>query len=284
MSNASRRPRVLTAAFGSAVLLAGITTATVLAGEIKDSNEELEKIVWSVDAQSTRDPELSVGGEKVQVEPGDLITFRIGINEDAVEEDEDGIAVVEDVFKKADLEYVSSDSEFDPEDCDPPAVASAPADNKVVCRLTLGPDGNARLYLTFRVLPPSGNPQGCVPGTNVVNTDGASSAAEGGDQAQYEICPEGSLAGEVESSTGSGSGGTDAVGGTAGIGGGGTGALPDAAMPAPSSGGGSPLAVLAALTLMAAAVVGHAARRTTRWWHPGGAPDRAPGRIGSDRL
>ncbi len=62
-----------------------LTATAALAGEITDENEELEKIVWAVDAESTRDPELSVGGEKVQVEPGDLITFRIGINEDAVE-------------------------------------------------------------------------------------------------------------------------------------------------------------------------------------------------------
>ena len=249
MFTRSRGPRRVAAAVGSAVLLAGITTATVFAGEIKDSNEELEKIVWAVDAQSTRDPELSVGGEKVQVEPGDLITFRIAINEDAVEEDEDGIAVVEDVFKKADLEYVSSDSEFDPEDCDPPAVASAPAENKVVCRVTLGPDGNARLYLTFRVLPPSGNPQGCVPGTNVVNTDGASSAAEGGDQAQYEICPEGTLAGGV------------AAGGAGGAGGDAGGDLPDTALPAPIPGDGG---ALAALALLAAAMVGHATLRAYR--------------------
>src|SRR5687768_712942 len=140
-----------------------LTATTALAGEISDENEELEKIVWAVDAESTRDPELSVGGEKVQVEPGDLITFRIAINEDAVEEDNDGVAVIDDVFKKADLEYVSGDAEFDPEDCDTPAQSSAPADNKVTCRVTLGPDGNARLYLTFRVLPPSGNPQACVP-------------------------------------------------------------------------------------------------------------------------
>jgi hypothetical protein len=63
----------------------------------------------------------------------------------------------------------------------------------VTCRVTLGPDGNARLFLTFRVLEPRGNPQACVPGTNVVNTDGAASAAEGADQAQYEICPAGIL-------------------------------------------------------------------------------------------
>lgn len=182
-------PTLIAAAFAMAV------AAPALAGEIKDENEELEKIVWAVDAESERDPELSVGGERVQVEPGDLITFRIGINEDDVVEGEDGIAVIDDVYKKADLEYVSSDAEFDPEDCDPPAEASDPAENKVTCRVTLGPDGNARLYLTFRVLPPNGNPQACVPGTNVVNTDGASSAAEGGDQAQYEICPEGTLAG-----------------------------------------------------------------------------------------
>src|SRR5687768_10760056 len=187
--------RGLAAAFAGALAWSAIGAMPVLAGEITDENEELEKIVWAVNGIPTRDPELSVGGEKVQVEPGDLITFRIAINEDAVEEDNDGVAMIEDVFKKADLEFVSGDAEFDPEDCDPPAEASAPADNKVACRVTLGPDGNARLYLTFRVLPPSGNPQACVPGTNVVNTDGASSAAEGGDQAQYEICPEGSLAG-----------------------------------------------------------------------------------------
>lgn len=255
MSNRSH-PRVLAAAFGSAVLLAGLSAATALAGEITDENEELEKIVWSVDAQSVRDPELSVGGEKVQVEPGDLITFRVAINEDVVEEDEDGIALVEDVFKKADLEFVSADAEYDPEDCDPPAVATAPADNKVVCRVTLGPDGNARLYLTFRVLPPSGNPQACVPGTNVVNTDGASSAAEGGDQAQYEICPEGSLAGDVQAGGAAGSA-TDETGRTAAAGGGGAGgagALPDTAVPTPLPWDGT----LAALVALAAAVAGHA--------------------------
>lgn len=188
-------PGLKLAAAAAATLL---VTTPVLAGEITDENEELEKINWAVDAQSARDPDLSVGGETVQVEPGDLITFRIAINEDDVEEDDDGVAQIDDVFKKADLEYVSSDAEFDPEDCDPPEVASDPANNVVSCRITLGPDGNARLYLTFRVLPPPGNPQGCVPGTNVVNTDGASSAAEGADQAQYEICPEGSLAGAGE--------------------------------------------------------------------------------------
>ena len=188
------------AGLGRALVLAATASLMLavpaLAGEISDENEELEKIVWSVDAQSARDPELSVGGERVQVEPGDLITFRIGINEDPVDDGTyDGIATIDDVYKKADLEYVSSDAEFDPEDCDPPAEASAPADNVVSCRLTLGPDGNARLYLTFRVLEPAGNPQACVPGTNVVNTDGSVSAAEGADQAQYEICPEGTLAG-----------------------------------------------------------------------------------------
>lgn len=217
-----RSPRTFVRAIAGTAALTLIGATAVLAGEITDSNEELEKVVWAVDAQSVRDPELSVGGETVQVEPGDLITFRIGINEDAVEEDADGIAVVEDVFKKADLEYVSGDAEFDPEDCDPPAETSAPADNKVACRVSLGPDGNARLYLTFRVLAPSGNPQACVPGTNVVNTDAASSAAEGADQAQYEICPEGSLAG-----TASGGGGGDNAGSTAG--GAAGGAMPDTA-------------------------------------------------------
>ena len=220
-----RNPRTLIRALAGTAALTLIGATAVLAGEISDSNEELEKIVWAVDAESVRDPELSVGGEKVQVEPGDLITFRIGINEDAVEEENDGIAVVEDVFKKADLEYVSGDAEFDPEDCDPPAEASAPADNKVACRVTLGPDGNARLYLTFRVLAPSGNPQACVPGTNVVNTDAASSAAEGGDQAQYEICPEGSLSGTA-SGGGGGSGGGATAGGAA---------MPDTATDAPTT-------------------------------------------------
>ena len=201
MSRGSVR-RGLAAAFATALALSAIGATTVFAGEIKDDNEELEKLVWEVNGIPTRDPELSVGGEKVQVEPGDLITFRIAINEDAVQEDDDGIALVDDVYKKADLEYVSGDAEFDPEDCDPPAEASAPADNKVTCRVWLGSDGNARLYLTFRVLAPNGNPQGCVPGTNVVNTDGASSAAEGGDQAQYEICPEGSVAGAVAAAGG----------------------------------------------------------------------------------
>ena len=231
-----------------------IGATTVLAGEITDENEELEKIVWAVNAESTRDPELSVGGEKVQVEPGDLITFRIAINEDAVEEEDDGVAVIDDVFKKADLEYVSSDAEFDPEDCDTPAESSAPADNKVTCRVTLGPDGNARLYLTFRVLAPSGNPQACVPGTNVVNTDGASSAAEGGDQAQYEICPEGSLAGTA----GGGGGGDDGGGAEGGAEGGGGTEVPDTAMEQQK-----PAASLAWLTLIGI-VLAHAASRLAR--------------------
>jgi hypothetical protein len=236
-----RRGLGLAAAFASVVAMSLAVTGTALAGEIKDSNEELEKIVWAVDAESERDPELSVGGESVQVEPGDLITFRIGINEDDVDEESDGIAVIDDVFKKADLEYVGGDAEFDPEDCDPPAESSAPAENKVTCRVTLGPDGNARLYLTFRVLPPSGNPQACVPGTNVVNTDGSSSAAEGGDQAQYEICPEGSLSGAAPAPD---------DGGTAGAGGG----LPNTAMPAP----GGEAAVVAVVVLIGAVAV-HAA-------------------------
>jgi hypothetical protein len=240
-----------------------IGATTVLAGEIKDDNEELEKIVWAVDGQSTRDPELSVGGEKVQVEPGDLITFRIAINEDAVEEDDDGVALIDDVFKKADLEYVSGDAEFDPEDCDTPAESSAPADNKVTCRVMLGPDGNARLYLTFRVLPPSGNPQACVPGTNVVNTDGASSAAEGGDQAQYEICPEGSLAGTAAgggaAAAAAGAGGADTAAGTAG---GGGGALPNTAMQHEG-----PAGTLALMTLIGAVMV-HAAINARREKEP----------------
>lgn len=247
----SKRPRRRALRLVAAVISAGaisVAAATAaIAGEIKDSNEELEKIVWAVDAQSARDPELSVGGESVQVEPGDLITFRIGINEDDVQEDDDGIALIDDVYKKADLEYVSGDAEFDPEDCDPPAASSAPADNKVTCRVTLGPDGNARLYLTFRVLPPSGNPQACVPGTNVVNTDGSSSAAEGADQAQYEICPEGSLAGAAP-----GAGDDDD---TAGSGGG----LPDTAMPVPDGSG----AVVAIAALIGAIGV-HAAPRRGR--------------------
>lgn len=181
----------------------------------------------------------------MQVEPGDLITFRIGINEDAVEEDDDGVAVIDDVYKKADLEFVAGDAEFDPEDCDPPAVASAPAENKVTCRVTLGPDGNARLYLTFRVLPPSGNPQACVPGTNVVNTDGGSSAAEGGDQAQYEICPEGSLSGEGTAS--------EAGGGEDG------GGMPNTAMGRPA--GSSPLL---AISILIGAISAHAMVRRAR--------------------
>ena len=242
-----RRAARLAAACISAGAISVVGATAAFAGEIKDSNEELEKIVWAVDGESERDPELSVGGEKVQVEPGDLITFRIGINEDAVEEDDDGIAVIDDVFKKADLEYVGGDAEFDPEDCDPPAESSAPADNKVTCRVTLGPDGNARLYLTFRVLPPSGNPQACVPGTNVVNTDGGSSAAEGGDQAQYEICPEGSLAGE----------GT-AAGDAGGTGGAGDG-MPNTALPVPA--GSTPWLAVAAVV---GAIGGHAIVRRVR--------------------
>ncbi len=257
--------RTLGAAVAAMLAWSVIGATTVLAGEIKDDNEELEKIVWAVDGQSTRDPELSVGGEKVQVEPGDLITFRIAINEDAVEEDDDGVAVIDDVFKKADLEWVSGDAEFDPEDCDSPAESSAPADNKVTCTVTLGPDGNARLYLTFRVLPPSGNPQACVPGTNVVNTDGASSAAEGGDQAQYEICPEGSLAGTAGgTAAGGGAGAAAAAGGAgdagtaAGTGGGEGGALPNTAMEHEG-----PAATLALMTLIGAVMVhaGISARR-----------------------
>lgn len=241
-----RRLRPLSAALVSGVAVSVLAATSAMAGEIKDSNEELEKIVWAVEAQSARDPELSVGGESVQVEPGDTITFRIAINEDDVEEDDDGVAVIDDVFKKADLEYVSGDAEFDPEDCDPPAVASAPADNKVTCRVTLGPDGNARLYLTFRVLPPSGNPQACVPGTNVVNTDGGSSAAEGGDQAQYEICPEGSLAG-----AGTAAGGGEGAGAGEGV--------PNTAMPVPDGPNGLP--VVAGLVALIAA---HAAFRRRR--------------------
>lgn len=132
--------------------------------------------------------------------------------------------------EKADLEFVSADAEFDPENCVPPASATAPADNKVSCQVTLGPDGNARLYLTFRVLPPSGNPQACVPGTNVVNTDGASSAAEGGDQAQYEICPEGSLSAAAGAAAAAA-----AAAAEAGTPAGGTAALPDAAVRRPDA-------------------------------------------------
>jgi hypothetical protein len=249
MSHRSRRHR-LAAALAFAATMALAVAPTAMAGEIKDSNEELEKIVWAVEAESERDPELSVGGESVQVEPGDLITFRVAVNEDDVEEDDDGVAVIDDVFKKADLEYVSGDAEFDPEDCDPPAVASAPAENKVTCRVTLGPDGNARLYLTFRVLPPSGNPQACVPGTNVVNTDGGSSAAEGGDQAQYEICPEGSLAGEGTAGEGAaGAGGAGEEGGS----------IPNTAMPAPVA--SSPWLAVA---LLIGAISAHALARRGR--------------------
>lgn len=244
----TRLARALALAASASLVLA----LPVLAGEISDENEELEKIVWAVNSESERDPELSVGGESVQVEPGDLITFRIAINEDSVEEDDDGMATIDDVYKKNDLEYVSSDSEFDPEDCDPPAEASAPADNVVSCRVSLGPDGNARLYLTFRVLEPAGNPQACVPGTNVVNTDGAVSDAEGADQAQYEICPEGTLAGQA--AAGEPSDATAAGG-----------ALPDTATavssPWPASG---PWASVVGVALLAAVVVAHASTVRTR--------------------
>ena len=57
--------RRLAAASAGALATSLLLASTVGAAEITDENEELEKIVWAVDAESVRDPELSVGGESV---------------------------------------------------------------------------------------------------------------------------------------------------------------------------------------------------------------------------
>lgn len=76
-----------------------------------------------------------------------------------------------------------------------------------------------------------------------MNTDGSASAAEGADQAQYEICPGGSLAGGVE--------GGAAGGPTASSGG-----LPNTAVPARSDFAGA-----VAIVGLGAAVAAHAVVR-----------------------
>jgi len=169
-----------------AVLLT--TIGPVAAGEINDSNEAVEKIVIRVNDDPEFDPELSVGGETITAYEGDVVTFRIAINEDQTAVGRDNFANVKDVYKRNRFQFVSAVGEFTGTTCTNPNETD-PADTSVSCVVALDPvDGNAALRISLRVLDIGGetsDPRGCVIATNVVSTVEPS----GGDQAQITLCP-----------------------------------------------------------------------------------------------
>ena len=154
------------------------------AGEITDENEAVEKIVIRVNDDPELDPELSVGGETIEIQEGDEVTFRIAINEDQTVAGRDNVAEVKDVFKTNRFEFVSAVGEFGATCTDPDT--SVPEDTSVTCMVNLDPvDGNAALRIRLRALDFAGEGEGCPVATNVVSTVEPS----GGDQAQVRICP-----------------------------------------------------------------------------------------------
>ena len=184
--NGTRVRRAPGAATVGAALLTVMFAATAFAGEINDSNEAIEKIVIQVNDEPERDPELSVGGESVTVYEGDLVTFRIALNDDQTRENFDAKAQLRDVYKRARFEFVSIRSELGHTCTDP--NESDPVDTSVECEITLGEDGNAAVRITLRALDIGGDetdPNGCVITTNTANSVHPS----GGDQAQVTICP-----------------------------------------------------------------------------------------------
>ena len=176
----SRLARPVAAA--AAALMLAVTPA--FAGEITDENEAVEKIVIRVNDDPELDPELSVGGETIEIQEGDEVTFRIAINEDQTVAGRDNVAEVKDVFKTNRFEFVSAVGEFGATCTDPDA--SVPDDTSVTCMVNLDPvDGNAALRIRLRALEFAGEGEGCPVATNVVSTVEPS----GGDQAQVRICP-----------------------------------------------------------------------------------------------
>ena len=166
----------------TAALMLAVTPA--LGGEITDENEAVEKIVIRVNDEPERDPELSVGGETIEIQEGDEVTFRIAINEDQTAAGRDNVAEVKDVFKTNRFEFVSAVGEFGATCTDPDT--SVPEDTSVTCMVNLDPvDGNAALRVRLRALNFAGEGQGCPVATNVASTVEPS----GGDQAQVRICP-----------------------------------------------------------------------------------------------
>ena len=161
-----------------------LVAAPVMGGEITDENEAVEKIVIRVNDDPELDPELSVGGETIEIQEGDEVTFRIAINEDQTVEGRDNVAEVKDVFKTNRFEFISAVGEFGATCTDPDA--SVPEDTSVTCMVNLDPvDGNAALRIRLRALDFAGEGEGCPVATNVVSTIEPS----GGDQAQVRICP-----------------------------------------------------------------------------------------------
>ncbi len=161
-----------------------LAVTPTFAGEINDENEAVEKIVIRVNDEPELDPELSVGGETIEVQEGDEVTFRIAINEDQTIEGRDNVAEVKDVFKTNRFEFVSAVGEFGATCTDPDT--SVPEDTSVTCMVNLDPvDGNAALRIRLRALDFAGEGEGCPVATNVVSTIEPS----GGDQAQVLICP-----------------------------------------------------------------------------------------------
>ena len=166
----------------TAATLIAVTPA--LGGEISDENEAVEKIVIRVNDEPEFDPELSVGGEMIEIQEGDEVTFRIAINEDQTVAGRDNVAEVKDVFKTNRFEFVSAVGEFGATCTDPDT--SVPEDTSVTCMVNLDAvDGNAALRIRLRALDFAGEGQGCPVATNVVSTVEPS----GGDQAQVRICP-----------------------------------------------------------------------------------------------
>ncbi len=161
-----------------------LVVAPVLAGEINDENEAVEKIVIGVNDEPEFDPELSVGGETIEIHEGDEVTFRIALNEDQTAAGRDNVAEVKDVFKTNRFEFISAVGEFGATCTDPDA--SVPEDTSVTCLVNLDPlDGNAALRIRLRALDFASEGEGCPVATNVVSTVEPS----GGDQAQVRICP-----------------------------------------------------------------------------------------------
>lgn len=161
-----------------------LAVAPAVAGEITDENEAVEKIVIRINDDPERDPELSVGGETIEIQEGDEVTFRIAINEDQTAAGRDNVAEVKDVFKTNRFEFISAVGEFGATCTDPDA--SVPDDTSVTCMVNLDPvDGNAALRIRLRALDFAGEGEGCPVATNVVSTVEPS----GGDQAQVRICP-----------------------------------------------------------------------------------------------
>ncbi len=218
-----------------------IAITPTFAGEISDANEAVEKIVIRVNDDPERDPELSVGGETIEIQEGDEVTFRIAINEDQTVEGRDNVAEVKDVFKTNQFEFVSAVGEFGATCTDPDTTV--PEETSVTCMVNLDPvDGNAALRIRLRALDFASEGEGCPVATNVVSTIEPS----GGDQAQVLICPAEEAAPAPTPAPGAPTPAPTAQ------------ALPNTATPSESEPAAP--AALALLTLMSLAVTGRAFR------------------------